>query len=194
MRSIREVIVVEGRYDKNALKQVVQATVVETGGFGVFNDKERLALLRRLAKERGLIILTDSDGAGFVIRNFLKGSIPKTQIKHAYIPDVYGKERRKAAPGKEGKMGVEGMTPQVLLDALERAGATFEDGAASENSTPVTKADFYEWGLTGGKDSTARRAALLKKLSLPEHMTTNALLEAVNLLCGREALMKLMEE
>ena len=117
MRSIREVIVVEGRYDKNALKQVVQATVVETGGFGVFNDKERLALLRRLAKERGLIILTDSDGAGFVIRNFLKGSIPKSQIKHAYIPDVYGKERRKAAPGKEGKMGVEGMEPKVLLDA-----------------------------------------------------------------------------
>lgn len=194
MRSIREVIVVEGRYDKNALKQVVQATVVETGGFGVFNDKERLALLRRLAKERGLIILTDSDGAGFVIRNFLKGAIPKSQIKHAYIPDVYGKERRKAAPGKEGKMGVEGMTPRVLLDALERAGATFEDDAPLSERMPVTKADFYELGLTGGKDSAARRAALLKKLSLPEHMTTNALLEAVNILCGREELMRLMEE
>lgn len=194
MRSIREVIVVEGRYDKNTLKQVVQATVVETGGFGVFNDKERLALLRRLAKERGLIILTDSDGAGFVIRNFLKGAIPKSQIKHAYIPDVYGKERRKAAPGKEGKMGVEGMTPRVLLDALERAGATFEDDAPLSERTSVTKADFYELGLTGGKDSAARRAALLKKLSLPEHMTTNALLEAVNILCGREELMKLMEE
>ena len=194
MRSIREVIVVEGRYDKNALKQIVQATVVETGGFGVFNDKERLALLRRLAKERGLIVLTDSDGAGFVIRNFLKGSIPKSQIKHAYIPDVYGKERRKAAPGKEGKMGVEGMKPEVLLDALERAGATFEDGVVSEKSTPVTKADFYEWGLTGGKDSTARRAWLLKKLSLPEHMTTNALLESVNILCGREKVEELMNE
>ena len=194
MRSIREVIVVEGRYDKNALKQVVQATVVETGGFGVFNDKERLALLRRLAKERGLIILTDSDGAGFVIRNFIKGAIPKSQIKHAYIPDVYGKERRKAAPGKEGKMGVEGMEPKVLLDALERAGASFEDGVVSENRTPVTKADFYEWGLTGGKDSATLRAQLLKKLALPERMTTNAMLEAVNLLFGREKLMELLSE
>ena len=110
-RHIREVIVVEGRYDKNAVKQVVDATVVETGGFGVFKDRERLALLRRLAAERGLILLTDSDGAGFVIRNFLKGAIPKSQLKQAYIPDVYGKERRKAAPGREGKLGVEGMSP-----------------------------------------------------------------------------------
>ena len=124
MRKIREVIVVEGRYDKNTLKQVVDATVVETNGFGVFNDKERLALLRRLAGERGLILLTDSDGAGFVIRNFLKGAIPKNRLKQAYIPDIYGKERRKAAPGKEGKLGVEGMRPEVLLQALERAGAT----------------------------------------------------------------------
>ena len=107
MRRVREVVVVEGRYDKNALKQAVEATVVETGGFGVFNDKERLALLRRLAEERGLILLTDSDGAGFVIRNFLKGAIPKERLKQAYIPDVYGKERRKSAPGKEGKLGVE---------------------------------------------------------------------------------------
>ena len=120
MRRIREVVVVEGRYDKNALRQVVDATVVETRGFGVFNDKERLALLRRLAAQRGLILLTDSDGAGFVIRNFLKGAIPKSQLKQAYIPDIYGKERRKAAPGREGKLGVEGMPPQILLQALER--------------------------------------------------------------------------
>ena len=126
MRRVREVIVVEGRYDRNALKQVVDATVVETAGFGVFKDRERLALLRRLAAERGLILLTDSDGAGFVIRNFLKGAIPRYQLKQAYIPDVPGKERRKAAPGREGKLGVEGMPPQVLLSALERAGATFE--------------------------------------------------------------------
>ena len=194
MRHIREVIVVEGRYDKNALKQVVDATVVETGGFGVFNDKERLALLRRLAAERGLVILTDSDGAGFVIRNFLKGAIPKHQIKHAYIPDVYGKERRKAAPGKEGKLGVEGMKPEVLLTALERAGATFEDGEMQRQYTPVTKADLFELGLTGGANSAERRAALLKKLSLPERMTTNAMLEAVNLLVGREELVRLIGE
>ena len=191
MRRVREVIVVEGRYDKNALKQAVEATVVETGGFGVFKDGEKLALLRRLAEERGLILLTDSDGAGFVIRNFLKGAIPKSRLKQAYIPDVYGKERRKAAPGKEGKLGVEGMPPQVLLEALERAGAVFEDGGASEEERrPVTKADFYQLGLTGGPDSGAKRAALLKKLGLPERMTANALLEAVNLLYGREAFLR----
>ena len=194
MRRVREVIVVEGRYDKNALRQVVEATVVETGGFGVFNDRERLALLRRLAAERGLILLTDSDGAGFVIRNFLKGAIPKSQLKQAYIPDIYGKERRKAAPGKEGKLGVEGMPPQVLLAALERAGATFEDGEAAERREPITKADLYALGLTGGQDSQSRRRALLKQLGLPERMTTNALLEALNILCTREEFLSALEE
>ncbi len=188
MRKIREVIVVEGRYDKNTLKQVVDATVVETNGFGVFNDKERLALLRRLAGERGLILLTDSDGAGFVIRNFLKGAIPKNRLKQAYIPDIYGKERRKAAPGKEGKLGVEGMRPEVLLQALERAGATFEDGGTARTGREITKADLYALGLTGAPDSGAKRAALLKKLGLPERMTANAMLEALNLLYTREEL------
>ncbi len=188
MRKIREVIVVEGRYDKNTLKQVVDATVVETNGFGVFNDKERLALLRRLAGERGLILLTDSDGAGFVIRNFLKGAIPKNRLKQAYIPDIYGKERRKAAPGKEGKLGVEGMRPEVLLQALERAGATFEDGGTARTGREITKADLYALGLTGTPDSGAKRAALLKKLGLPERMTANAMLEALNLLYTREEL------
>lgn len=195
MRRIREVIVVEGRYDKNALKQVVEATVVETGGFGVFNDRERLALLRRLAAERGLILLTDSDGAGFVIRNFLKGAIPKSQLKQAYIPDIYGKERRKSAPGKEGKLGVEGMSPQVLLTALERAGATFEDDQpAGERGEPITKADLYALGFTGGKDSQAKRQALLQKLGLPEHMTANAMLEALNILYTRAEFLSAMEE
>ena len=187
MRRVREVIVVEGRYDKNAVRQVVEATVVETRGFGVFNDRERLALLRRLAEERGLILLTDSDGAGFVIRNFLKGAIPRDRLKQAYIPDIPGKERRKSAPGREGKLGVEGMSPAVLLEALERAGATFEgEGEPDRPRSPVTKADFYEWGLSGGAESGAKRAALLKKLGLPEHMTANALLEAVNILYTRE--------
>ena len=193
-RRIREVVVVEGRYDKNALKQAVDAVVVETGGFGVFRDRERLALLRRLAAERGLILLTDSDGAGFVIRNFLKGAIPRDRLKQAYIPDVYGKERRKAAPGREGKLGVEGMSPQVLLQALERAGATFEDApAGGREAEAVTKGDFYRLGLTGGPDSGAKRAALLGRLGLPERMSANALLEAVNVLYAREAFLALAE-
>ena len=193
MRRVREVIVVEGRYDKNALRQVVDATVVETRGFGVFNDKERLALLRRLASQRGLILLTDSDGAGFVIRNFLKGAIPKSQLKQAYIPDIYGKERRKAAPGREGKLGVEGMPPQILLQALERAGATFEDGDTSGERPPITKADFYELGLTGHPESGARRARLLARLGLPERMTCSAMLEAVNIVSSLEELRALLD-
>ena len=185
---IREVIVVEGRYDKNALRQVVEATVLETGGFAVFNDKEKLAFLRRLAERRGVIILTDSDGAGFVIRNYLKGALPKDKVRQAYIPDVAGKERRKRRPGKEGKLGVEGMSPQVLLEALRRAGATFEDGgdSAAPSGEPITKADLFAAGLSGGTDSAARRRALLRRLELPEHLTANAMVEALNLLMSRE--------
>ena len=150
MRRVREAIVVEGRYDKNALSQVVDAVILETAGFGVFKDQERLALLRRLAQQRGIIVLTDSDGAGFVIRNFLKGAIPPEQVKHAYIPDIRGKERRKRAPGKEGKLGVEGMPPQLLLEALERAGATFLDGDGPRSPRgELTPAQLYVLGLTG---------------------------------------------
>ena len=196
MRRIREVIVVEGRYDKNALKQVVEATVVETGGFGVFNDKERLALLRRLAVERGLIVLTDSDGAGFVIRNYLKGALPREFVKQAYIPDVMGKERRKRHAGKEGKLGVEGMKPEVLLEALRKADATFldEETDAPVQKEPLTKADLFELGLTGGADSSEKRQALLKKLGLPSRLTANGLLEALNLLYDRETLENIMNE
>ena len=180
-KKVREVIVVEGRYDKNALLQVVDAVIVETGGFSVFNNGEKLALLRRLAQKRGLILLTDSDGAGFVIRRYLKGAIPPEQIKQAYIPDVAGKERRKRRAGKEGKLGVEGMTPAVLLDTLRRAGATFE---GEENTAPdahITKADLLDKGLIG-PHSAEKRQALLKKLDLPSHLTPNAMLEAFNLL------------
>lgn len=194
MRKIKEAIVVEGRYDKNTLAQVVDAVILETSGFGVFNNEEQLALLRRLAVTRGLIILTDSDGAGFVIRNFLKGAIPKEQVKHAYVPDVYGKERRKRVGGKEGKLGVEGMRPEVLLSALERAGATFLDGETEErpHTESLTKADLFSLGLTGRPDSAARRAALLKELELPEHMSTNALLTVLNALYTREEVENLL--
>ena len=192
MVKIREVLLVEGRYDKNALLQVVDATVLETRGFGIFKDKAMQAYLRRVARERGVIVLTDSDGAGFVIRNYLRSILPKEQVKHAYIPDVPGKERRKAAPGKEGKLGVEGMPPEVLLACLERAGATAE-GEASAPRQPITKADLYDLGLTGGVGSSEKRRRLLAALQLPVHLTTNGLLEALNLLYSREALPALME-
>ena len=182
---IEEVIVVEGRYDRNMLLQVVDATVVETGGFSVFNDREKLAFLRKLAQKRGLILLTDSDGAGFVIRNYLQGAIPKEQVKQAYIPDIPGKERRKRKAGKEGKLGVEGMTPEILLQALRRGGATFVGEAAPSAAVPITKADLLDRGLIG-PGSTQKRQQLLKNLELPEHLTPNALLETLNLLMSRE--------
>ena len=182
---IEEVIVVEGRYDRNMLLQVVDATVVETGGFSVFNDREKLAFLRKLAQKRGLILLTDSDGAGFVIRNYLKGAIPKEQVKQAYIPDIPGKERRKRKAGKEGKLGVEGMTPEILLQALRRGGATFVGEVAPSAAIPITKADLLDRGLIG-PGSTQKRQQLLKNLELPEHLTPNALLETLNLLMSRE--------
>ena len=182
---IREVIVVEGRYDQNTLSQVVDATIVTTGGFGVFNDGEKLAFLRRLAEQRGLILLTDSDSAGFVIRNHLKGAIPAEQLKQAYIPDIAGKERRKQKPGKEGKLGVEGMRPEVLLEALRRAGATFEGEDNAPQDAAITKAELLEKGLIG-PGSAAKRQALLQRLSLPEHLTPNAMLEALNLLLTRQ--------
>ena len=193
MRRVREVIVVEGRYDKNALSQVVDGVILETGGFGIFRDRELAAFLRRLAAERGVIILTDSDGAGFVIRNHLKSILPKDRVKQAYIPDRYGKERRKARPGKEGKLGVEGMSPQVLLEALERCGASFEDGEARRRGAAITKADLMELGLAGS-GSRERRLRLQRKLGFPERMTANALLEALNLLYDLESLGNVLEE
>lgn len=192
MFRIREAIVVEGRYDKNTLSQIVDTVILETSGFGVFKNGELTALLRRLAATRGLVVLTDSDGAGFVIRNHLKSALPKEGVKHAYIPDVYGKERRKRAPGKEGKLGVEGMSPQVLEEVLRRAGCTFLDETASVRAgdAPITKADLMVLGLTGMPDSALRRAALLKRLDLPEHMTPNALLPVLNALYDRDTFLK----
>ena len=187
MVKIREAIVVEGRYDKNTLSQIVDAPILETSGFGIMKDKKQLELLRRVAKIRGLILLTDSDGAGFVIRNFLKGAIEAKYLKHAYIPDIPGKERRKAAPGKEGKLGVEGMRPEVILEALRRAGATIE-GETQAARGGITKQDLMALGLSGGKDASAKRAALMKSLGLPEHMSANAMLQALDLLLDRDEL------
>ena len=178
MIKLRQAIVVEGRYDKNALCQLVDAPVIETHGFGVMKDRRLLGFLRQVAAARGLIILTDSDGAGFVIRNYLKGALPPERVLHAYIPDVPGKERRKRAPGREGKLGVEGMPPEVLLEALRRAGAQAEDSPEPP--------DLYLAGLSGGADSAARRRALQQELGLPEHLGSTGLLQALNLLMTRE--------
>ena len=182
MIRIREAIVVEGRYDKNTLSQIVDTTIFQTDGFGIMKDTLQLSLLRRVAETRGLIVFTDSDGAGFVIRNYLKSAIPAKYIKHAYIPDVYGKERRKAAPGKEGKLGVEGMSPDTLLCCLRRAGATFETGEKLSSRQEITKQDLFALGLSGGPDSSRKRLALLRKLDFPEHLSANAMLQALNVL------------
>ena len=192
---IREAVVVEGRYDKSALAGVVDTLILDTAGFGVFKDHERLALLRKLAAKRGLIVLTDPDGAGFVIRNYLKGAIPREQLKHAYVPDVYGKERRKRAPGKEGKLGVEGMPPEVLRNAILRAGATVLDGNASARAQgDLTPADLFALGLSGTPDAAERRAVLLRKLELPERMSAKALLAALNALYSSKEVIQLVSE
>ena len=194
MVKIREAIVVEGRYDKNTLSQIVDAPILETSGFGIMKDKQQLKLLRKVAQSRGLIVFTDSDGAGFVIRNYLKGAIEPKYLKHAYIPDVAGKERRKAAPGKEGKLGVEGMTPQVILESLRKAGATILGEEASVSVGNITKQDMMDLGLSGGCDSSTLRRKLMKKLDLPEHMSANALLQAVNLLYTLDELREILSQ
>lgn len=192
MVKIKEAIVVEGRYDRNTLSQIVDAPIFETNGFGIFKNKEQMALLRTVAQKRGLIVLTDSDGAGFVIRNHLKSAIPGAYLKHAYIPDIAGKEKRKAAPGKEGKLGVEGMRPEVILEALRACGATFDDETQDSPRTAITKQDFVELGLSGGTDSSVKRLCVQKAMNLPEHMSANALLQALNLLMTADELRNLV--
>lgn len=193
MVKIRQAIVVEGRYDKNTLAQIVDAPIFETSGFGIMKDKAQLSLLRRVARERGLIVFTDSDGGGFVIRNFLKGAIPGEYLFHAYIPDIYGKEKRKAAAGKEGKLGVEGMTPEVILNALKRSGAEMVDVDAATKGG-ITKQDLCALGLSGGKDSAQKRKILLAKLELPEHMSANALLQALNIFYTLDELKEIVSQ
>lgn len=197
MIRVKEAIVVEGRYDRHRLSALVDGIIVETGGFGIFQDAQKLALLRRLARERGLIVLTDSDGAGFLIRSKLSACIPPQQIKHAYIPDLPGKERRKARPSKEGKLGVEGMSLSVLREALERAGARIEGGqekGAPQGGGAVTKGDFFALGLSGGPGSGRRRQELQQALGLPARLSANGLLQVVNALYSREEFLRLAGE
>ena len=194
MVKIKEAIVVEGRYDKNTLSQILDATILETSGFGIFKDKQQMKLLRQVAEKRGLIVFTDADGAGFVIRNHIKSAIPAKYLKQAYTPDIFGKERRKSTPGKEGKLGVEGMRPEIILDALTKAGATIEGETSVRTVHEITKMDLFDLGLSGTPGSEEKRKKLMKQLDLPEQMSANALLQALNLLYSLEELAALVEE
>ena len=186
MVRVGEVIVVEGRYDQNTLRQVVDADVLCTDGFAIFREKERQALLRRLAEKRGIIIFTDSDGAGGVIRSFLNGIAAPERVKNAFIPDVPGKEKRKSSPSKEGKLGVEGMKPEVILHALAAAGATMDGAEAQQRGEPITAAELCALGLSGAANSAEKRRRLRKKLDLPERMSTKQMLTVLNILYSRE--------
>lgn len=185
MHRVYEVIVVEGKYDKNTLSQVVDAVIIETNGFGVFNNREKQQLLRTLAEKRGLIVMTDPDGAGLVIRNFVKSCVDPKLLKHAYIPEVFGRERRKSKESREGKLGVEGMSADVIMQALRRCGATI-DGEATAASGGITMADMYAKQLAGKPDSAAKRANFLASMDLPQKMTAQALLPILNALMSRE--------
>lgn len=194
MTSIKEVIVVEGRYDKNTLSQIVDATIVETQGFGIFKDKSKQEMLRSLACRRGIIVFTDSDGAGFVIRNFLNGIVEPCYIKNAYIPDVEGKEKRKREPSKEGKLGVEGMTPEIILSSLKACGATIDGSSAEKLYSEISKAELFKLGLVGGEGSREKRKILQKKLGLPEHLSSNSLLQVLNIISSLEELKALIDD
>lgn len=190
MYKVSEVIVVEGRYDKNTLSQIVDATIIETSGFGIFNNKQKQALLRKMAEKRGIVVLTDSDGAGFVIRNFIKGAVDPKLVKHAYIPDIQGKEKRKTKASKEGLLGVEGMRPEVIIEALRRSGATI-DGEKNSVDAKISKADLYAKGLTGRENSAEKRKTLLKMLELPEKLSTDSMLQVLNALYSREEFLEI---
>ncbi len=194
MIRIREAILVEGRYDKNALSQLVDTAIFETGGFGVMKDREKIQFLRQVAEKRGLIIFTDSDGAGFVIRNRLKSLLPPDKLLHAYIPQIQGKEKRKQKAGKEGLLGVEGMSPELLIQALHRCGAHFLDENIPAPAGGITRQDLFAWGLMGGEGSQEKRQQLKKSLGLPSHLGTSGFLDALNLIATRDQVEALLHQ
>jgi len=190
---IKEAIIVEGRYDKIKLKNLVDTTIIETNGFRVFSDKEKQTLIRKIAQTRGILVFTDSDSAGFVIRNFLRGAVDKSKIKHCYIPQINGKEKRKAHGSKEGFLGVEGVSDEVIIDAIRKSGATIIGEESQAQSGEITKSDLYRLGLTGRENSEKLRKALLKNLGIPSYLTTNAMLSAINCLYSLEELKNIVE-
>lgn len=193
MIKIDRAVIVEGRYDKIKLSSILDAVIIETEGFGIFNNKEKQQLIRRLADTKGLLILTDSDSAGFKIRSFIKGIVPAETIKHAYIPDIFGKEKRKTVASKEGKLGVEGVKKELILEALEKAGVFCEETEKTEKRE-ITKLDLYEDGLSGRADSDALRKKLLFHLQLPERLTSNALVQILNTFLTYDEYKKAVEE
>ena len=195
MIKIKEAVIVEGKYDKIKRSSLIDGLIIETGGFQIFSDREKIELLRRLADTRGLLILTDSDSAGFLIRNHIQSCIPKEKIRHAYIPDLYGKEKRKLHPSKEGKLGVEGIDPEILLESIRRSGASaIEEAGSSEEKRKITKLDLYEDGFSGGADSSKKRQVLLRELGLPERLTAKALVPVLNSLVNYEEYQKVVKK
>ena len=186
MRKLRQAVIVEGRYDKSKLCSMLDATIITTDGFDIFKDPGKMNLIRALAAKDGVIILTDSDAAGFRIRSYIAGVLPKETVTHVYIPDIPGKEHRKAQPSAEGKLGVEGIPAELLMQALERAGVFADGEPAPEAKRRITQADLMEWGLSGGEESFARRQKVLKKLKLPARMNTKAMLQSINALYSYE--------
>ena len=187
MIKLKQAVIVEGRYDKIKLKNIIDAPIIETNGFRIFNDKQRQSLIRQIADKRGILIMTDSDGAGFVIRNFLKGTVDKSKIKNCYIPQLSGKEKRKERGSAEGFLGVEGVPDEVIIEAVRKSGAEIIGEEAQERKE-ITKADLYSLGLTGTENSAQKRKQLLDKLNLPGYLSTNAMLTALNCLYSFEEL------
>lgn len=190
MLKISEAVIVEGRYDKIKLSNILDTLIIETNGFGIYKDREKLAFIKKLAEERGIIVLTDSDHSGFQIRNYIASGIPKDRIKHIYIPDIYGKEKRKAAPSKEGKLGVEGMDCELLKRLFEQAQVKVE---TSENPNPVTSYDLFDLGFSGAPNAKQNKRKLLKALNLPEFLSTNSLLSYINSSMTRKEFFNLAE-
>ena len=193
MIKLKEAVIVEGRYDKIKLKNLIDAPIIETNGFRIFNDKERRDMIRQIADRRGILIMTDSDGAGLVIRNFLNGAVDKAKIKHCYIPQLEGKEKRKEQRSKEGFLGVEGVPDDVIIEAIRKSGATVI-GEEAAQTNEITKADLFTLGLTGTANSAQKRKKLLKKLNMPDYLSTNAMLTALNCLYSLEELKSVLNE
>lgn len=192
MLHIEQAIIVEGKYDKIKLSSIVDAVIITTNGFSVIKDKEKLEIIRFFARNKGIIILTDSDTAGFKIRNYLKGAIKNGKIINVYAPDIFGKEKRKKTPSKEGKLGVEGIDPDILLEAFKKAGVLSEERVCQTD--PVTKLELYECGLSGGDNSSELRKRLLKELDMPQLMTTNSMLEIINTMMSKGEFLNIVKK